>query len=1171
MPRFYLYKDINMYKERTQYIDNKGLIKFDNDWKFAIGPIIGAEKPNFDHSSWQEIDLPHDFSIDQAYSKAGEAQSAYKLGGIGWYRKFFRIEDIKNTFIYFDGIYSDAYIYINGEFIGEHHYGYAPFIIDISSYLYEDRENLLAIRVENHIPNSRWYSGSGIYRSVYILNYDEVFVEPFTFKVDNSDLRLDKVNLSYSFKLRNTTNRQMKLKTIVRVKDKTTKDLIGLDEKNIVIEENLDIKETFPIAYPKLWDVDDPSLYEINLQILTSDKCLYEKTIDYGFSYIDKDPDLGFFLNGNPTKLKAVCLHHDHGALGACDYEEAIYRKLWQLKKMGANAIRITHNSGSRKLIDLCNKMGLMVIEEIFDGWILPKNNDYNDYSLYFDKKISNASLYMSEKNMTWAEYDLRMTIHRDYNDPSVIMYSLANEVLGGTSWIGAKNYPEIGNMLIKTLREIDQKRLITIGDNVLRDWDNPIFVAIEDNITANNGLVGINYGEDERLDQMHEDHKDWCLWVSESSSAINSRSVYDITENNETKGFELTSYDESKVGWGSLSSESWYRVIGRDFVIGEAIWTGFDYLGEPTPWNGMIRGDIFGWPAPKSSYFGIIDTAGIPKDRYYFYMSKWSKENVLHILPSWNKDQVKIIDGKVRVDVYSNAKKIELFFKNKNGKEESLGVKTFDKHTTKAGHSYQTVSGEKGHKSLYMTRYLPYEEGTIFAKAYDEDDKIIGDTIGRSVVSSTRKPYKLKVELDNKSNDKQGLNYFVISILDKDNNLISNADNEIKVDLSDPDTSLRLDNGCPYDMTSFLTNKKKAYGGKLLAITKSNNMNKLSIRVSADRLVGDEIEIDLSKNSYKATYDYQKYFNITSKNDLRLKDTIYSYKDDKNIKVDWDKEISSSDGLIINGILENKDIITVYVNYIDDIIDILNINTAIFPNEIPQLPKQVPLIRKDGKVIACGLEVTWDKITEDEIEKEGYLSKNYYLKWKDKTLVGKSNIRIRKEDYFPDTYIENFTMEKEVSDDFIYYAFDSQQTIGEIEFIGGFEGAIYVSEYGSEDKWEEVRDYEIEKRDNSIVYKFDHLLATYVKILGDNLEDEKIKILSLKYISEISPSLEIDEIIINGDTRISSTDLKFDGKIESLDLVTKDNISYNFIKESGTLILVSEDNKNIRSLTIKS
>lgn len=1162
-----------MYKETTQYINNKGLIKFDDNWKFSFGPIIGAEKPNFDHSSWQDIDLPHDFSIDQPYSKAGEAQSAYKLGGIGWYRKFFRIDDIKNTFIYFDGIYSDAYIYINGKFIGEHHYGYSPFIIDISPYLYEDRENLLAIRVESHIPSSRWYSGSGIYRSVYLLNYDSVFVEPFSFKVDYSDLRKEDVNLTYRYKLRNTTGREINIKTKLMVKDKVSKDIIGLDERNISINKNtsLCINESIAIEYPKLWDVDKPNLYEIELEITSSNKCIYEKTIDYGFSYFDKDPDLGFFLNGKATKLKAVCMHHDQGALGACDYKESIYRQLSLLKKMGANAIRITHNPGSRNLIDLCNKMGFLVIEEIFDGWVLPKNNDYNDYSLYFDKKISDDTLYMSHKYMTWAEYDLKMTIHRDYNDPSIFIYSLGNEILGGTSWIGASDYPRIGDFLIKSLREIDQKRLITIGDNVLRDWDNPIFVEIEDNITANNGLVGINYGEDDRLDQMHEDHKDWSLWVSESSSAINSRSVYDISENNETKGFELTSYDESKVGWGSLSSEARYRVISRDFVIGEAIWTGFDYLGEPTPWNGMIRGDIFGWPAPKSSYFGIIDIAGIPKDRYYFYMSQWSKENVLHILPSWNKDQVKIIDGKVRVDIYSNAKSVELFFKNTKGEEESLGSKTFEKHTTKAGHSYQTVVGERGHKSLYMTWYLPYEDGTIFAKAYDENGKIIENTIGRSVVSTTKKPYKLKVELDNKSNGMQAINYFMISILDKDNNLITNKDKEIKVELSDVHTGLRLDNGCPYDMTSFLTNKKKTYGGKLLAITKSNNINKLSMKVLAEGLIGDELEIDIPKTTTSKTYKYQKYYNISSNDELNLVDKIYSYKDKKELKVSWQDKSICDDGLIINGSLENQDIITVYVNFIDDVIDILNINTAILPSEMPKLPKQVPLIRKDGKIIASGLEVTWDDIREDEIEKEGYLPKAYYLKFKDKTYQGKSKIRIRKEDYYPDTYIENFTMEKEINDDFIYYAYDNQQTIGQIEFIGGNKDCyqIYVSEYGTEDKWEKVRDYRIEKRDSWLVYKFEHLLATYVKIVGENLKDEQIKILSLKYISEISPSLEIEKIIINGKDSLYADDIKFDGEIKSIDVVSKGNISYNYIKESGKLILVSEDNKNMRTLTI--
>ena len=536
----------------------KRLYKLNSNWRFSLGDNPGFYKLFFDDSKWDLVDIPHDYSIDRPYSEAGEAQSAYKLGGVGLYRKSFIIKNKKRAVLSFDGIYCDSEVYLNGEKLAGHHHGYSPFKIDMTDFLYFDRENLLAIKVKNLIPTSRWYSGSGIYRSVELILTDEIFFDEV--KINDYDLEknADEISLEIRANISNKGKKEEKVNIIHRIYYKN-KLIKTYKEEDIRISsaKNIEIISKFAISYPKLWSPDEPNLYKFESIIEKNGQILDKITNDYGFRYLSLSANKGLSLNGETIKLKAVCLHHDQGALGARDFYRAILRQVLIMKDMGTNAIRTSHNPASKNLIDIANKYGILLIEEIFDGWIMDKNNDYNDYSRFFDQKIGKSHLKNSKEDMTWAEYDLKETLRRDYNAPSVIAYSLGNELMCGTNQAKRKEYPKLARKLIKWAREIDQKRFLTIGDNSLRDGYDPILVEIEEEFMKNKGLVGLNYCDGEKYDQIHKDYPDWILWQSESASAVNSRACYDRISDDLRNDFRLTSFDRSKVAWGALASQA--------------------------------------------------------------------------------------------------------------------------------------------------------------------------------------------------------------------------------------------------------------------------------------------------------------------------------------------------------------------------------------------------------------------------------------------------------------------------------------------------------------------------------------------------------------------------------------------------------------------------------------
>ena len=423
---------------------------FDANWKFYLGDASGAEGANFDDSAWRNVSLPHDYSIEQSYTSAGEAESAYLLGGTGWYRKHFSLDPAvegKTVRIDFGGVYMNATVWVNGTKLGTHPYGYTPFSFDITDYVKYDEENVITVKVDHKTPSSRWYSGSGIYRSVKLTVMDEVHVDLYGTQITTPDLEAEyaagNVNIVVDTVVVNDSAKKVEDVTVTHeVYEKgSTKKLVsgntGIGD-SIATGGKLKVGTSFSVDADsvKLWSVDDPALYTMVTKVEVGGKVVDTYETDFGFRYYSFDKNTGFYLNGEPLKLKGVCMHHDQGSLGAEAYARAIERQVEILKEMGCNAIRVTHNPAADEMIDACNRLGMLVIEEAFDGWLDVKNGNTYDYSNWFDVAIENGNKIVgAESGMTWAEFDIKSMVNRGKNAPSIIMWSLGNEVQEGTHW----------------------------------------------------------------------------------------------------------------------------------------------------------------------------------------------------------------------------------------------------------------------------------------------------------------------------------------------------------------------------------------------------------------------------------------------------------------------------------------------------------------------------------------------------------------------------------------------------------------------------------------------------------------------------------------------------------------------------------------------------------------
>ncbi|HJC46495.1 MAG TPA: discoidin domain-containing protein [Candidatus Lachnoclostridium pullistercoris] len=983
---------------------------FDDNWKFNLGDVSGGEDPSFNDSDWRSLSLPHDYSIEQEFSQSMEAESGYLPGGIGWYRKNFIIpadQAGKQVRIDFDGVYMDATVYINGHELGTHPYGYTPFSYDLTDYIKFGEENVIAVKVNHQTPSSRWYSGSGIYRSVDLTITEPVHVGLEGTAVTTPELgegNTSRVKTVLDTTVDNDSEEEQKVKLLYTLykkgdPEKTAVAAAETEEQTVAPGGQAEFHAETTVSDPDLWGVYDSQLYVVETQVQVDGRVTDTYRTDFGFRYMEFDSDSGFSLNGEHMKLKGVCMHHDQGALGAVDSKAAIRRQVEILKDMGCNAIRVTHNPASRNLIEVCNEMGILVIEEAFDGWLDPKNGNSRDYSRFFKQEIGGENEIIGrEDGMTWAEFDLKAMIRRDRNAPSVIAWSLGNEITEGTSGSEA-NYVNQTPILIEWAKEADATRPLTIGDNRVKNG-NGNFAAIQNDLTESGGLVGVNYTDWQTMKNLHEQHPDWKIYGSETASAINSRGIYKKSgyASSQNSSKQLTSYDISAVSWGATAAEAWRRTIKSDFVAGEFVWTGFDYIGEPTPWNGTGPGAQGAWPSPKSSYFGIVDTAGFPKDSYYLYQSLWNDEvNTLHILPAWNEDVVeKDGQGNVEVVVYSDAPTVELFFTPADGGEtESLGSKTFQTAESEGGlYEYQYCGDNPDSaSSLYRTWSVPYEAGTITAKAYTDESKQteITDTEGRNQVSTTGEEAKLTARVygdrDTITADGKDLAYIEVDVTDADGQTVPDADDRVTFKVEGDGVLVGVDNGSAPDHDSYKADSRQAFSGKVVAIVQSTKKaGEFTVTAEADGLEGTSVTVSTEPEESesvgdKTVYSYEiaRNYYVKTGNMPELPETLtVTYTDQTTAEepVEWETitqdQIEKVGTFQVRGTLESGTPVSVNVNMISDVAALLNYSTATPVGQKPILPASRQAVLENGEVLTASFPVEWNEPDESVYSEPG-------------------------------------------------------------------------------------------------------------------------------------------------------------------------------------------------------
>lgn len=798
-------------------------ISFSADWEFQLNEEI-------DESAWTTVDLPHDWSIYTDYTTEGEAESGFLLGGVGYYRKSFIMPEEyegKRIVITFEGIMQYSEIYVNDKKVGEHPYGYTSASYDLSDVLRYGGENTILVKVTNLVPSSRWYSGSGIYRDVTLSCTDQICIEENGTVITNGDLTKKKVVTTIET---DVLNGDEDTYVINRILDEDGKE-VAYKEGNVK-DGNATVSLSFENVH--LWDTEDPYLYTVVSEVYEGDTLTDREETYYGYRAIAFDSDTGFYLNGEPLKLKGVCLHHDHGSLGSVASHSAINRQLDTLEEMGVNAIRTAHNPADSYFLEQCAKRGILVIEEAFDTWTNVKNYNWNDYGSMFLETVSEEnSLLGSYAGETWAEYDIKQMVKDARNNPAVILWSIGNEILGNIGG-DTEDYPDIAEELCAWVKEEDDTRFCTIADNMTTDEDNETQIAMDSAVVKSGGIIGLNYATEESAEKYHTEHPDWCLYGSETASSYYTRSEYSTLKINEDE-HTVTAYDRKYVEWGNTANNAWLETITKDYIAGEFVWTGYDYLGEPEPWNGLQEGSVTdGSPSPRSSYFGLVDTSGFKKDAYYYYQSQWNDDvTTLHILPCWHKECVKrSLFGYVEVNVYSDAPMVELFL---NGK--SLGKKSYTEYTTDAGYIYQTYQGK-----TYYTWKVRYKAGTLKAVAYDEDGNVIEDTEGRSEVSgsadSVLSDFTVTADETKLSADGQDLSHVTVTLLDEDGNVADFSDAKVSVKVTGEGKLVSLDNGNQNDIEGYHTGEKNAFHGQLLAIAGSTKTaGKMTVEVTVEGL----------------------------------------------------------------------------------------------------------------------------------------------------------------------------------------------------------------------------------------------------------------------------------------------------------------------------------------------
>jgi beta-galactosidase len=758
------------------------IIDFNPNWKFWLGDTSIAKEPGFSDNNWRTLNLPHDWSIEGEFSEKnpGTPNQAALPTGIGWYRKTFTLPANaanQNVCIEFDGVYRNSEVWVNGHYLGKRPNGYISFGYDITQYCNPgSAEQVIAVKVDNSLqPNSRWYTGSGIYRNVRLVLTNKIAIDQWGTFISTPTVNNNVAVVSIQSTINNTTGQLGHGSLNTYIYDASGK-LVSKGYAWLHGAPGWPVgKATYSysaaINKPILWSVEDPYLYKAVTRVMVNGKVVDEYVTSFGIRCFDFDVQKGFSLNGKPMKILGVCMHHDLGALGAAVNERAMERQLQILKEMGCNAIRTSHNPPAPEWLALCDKMGFLVMDEAFDMWHKKKNKF--DYNIDFDQ---------------WHKQDLEDQIKRDRNHPSVIIWSIGNEI--------REQFDSTGIPLTKEL----------VGIVKALDTTRPVTSALTETDTTKNfiyqanalDLMGMNYNQQLYPDFLQK-YPGKKFLATETMSALASRGHYDLPADSmrfwPLKGqkfvehgnpdYTVSAYDNVAAYWGSTHEQTWRIIKQYEFLSGLFVWSGFDFLGEPVPYP---------WPA-RSSYYGIIDLAGFPKDAYYMYQSEWTSKTVLHLLPHWNWEKGKDIDVWA---YYNNADEVELYLNNR-----SLGVR------------------KKQPLDFHVQWRVKYEPGTL--KAVSRKN---GSIVSTKTINTAGEPARLEIVPDKKilHADGKDLSFITVRILDKNGNLVPTADNKITVAIVGKGTLAGMDNGYPASLESFKAASHKAYNGLCLAIIQSDS-----------------------------------------------------------------------------------------------------------------------------------------------------------------------------------------------------------------------------------------------------------------------------------------------------------------------------------------------------------
>ena len=1012
--------------EQAAVLEDGREVNFNTGWKFLFleGDAWedGMQEKDFNDSSWEETLLPHDFNISREQSNEYEAESGFYPGGMGWYRKhvvFPASYASKSLVLNFDGVYNHAYVYVNGTKIGENHYGYNDFAFDISEYVTCDgkTENVIAVKAECAFPSSRWDSGGGIYRDVKLTVTDAVHVGRNGTYVTTPDLEEQQngeVAVCVATDVQNDGGASANATVRTTVLDANGKAVSSPVSSDVAVDSGASerVEQEAFVNKPALWDCDEPNLYYVQTEILTGNTVKDTYMTTFGFRYINYDANTGFSLNGQNMKLKGVCMHHDQGALGAAAYRDAIYRQVRMLKEMGCNAIRTAHNTPADALLDACNELGMMVMDETYDGWAFGKNENTQDFNTHFNQTIGSENEIMgAQPSDTWYKFVLESNIHRDKNDPSVVMWDIGNELNFGVT--DSSRYVEYTRNMIDYIKAIDDTKPITCGDNNPGGNVSSNPTDFRNKVTAElvkaDGVAGMNYSMGQ-IANVHSAHPDWKIVATETASPSNSRGIYDTMSHYGRNGdYQCTAYDTDWVSWGNSARESWYYTIKDDFVSGEFIWTGFDYIGEPTPWNGTTAGSASGdrKPVPNSSYFGVIDTAGFPKDSFYYYTSQWREDDTtLHVVPqSWNEEDLTVNGGKVPVYIYSNAAKVELYLN-----DQLIGTSTRNVNTTGAGYEWATYSNKSENASLCTAVNespawkamaaqfkVQYEAGTLRAVAYNSAGTVIENTLGLdSVTTNSDKGTSLRIAAEEEEIQADGtsLSYISVDVVDKDGRFVSAARNHIRFTLTGNGTIVGVDNGNPstvdkFQQKSVLTSAKTAnidaFSGKALVIVRSTNgAGGFKINAVSPGLESAGVFVNTTGSNSEAfvmDYDITEEYTVTMGEEPQLQTEVNgTMSDGSAVKgtITW----ANLDGQLWNtpgdheleGVLKiGKEEIAVsaYLHVKPIIVGIKNYSRAVMAGVVPNLPETAAGFLPDGTLYGA-YPVAWEDLKAEDLQSVG-------------------------------------------------------------------------------------------------------------------------------------------------------------------------------------------------------